>query len=101
MSVNNSTNNNPRKRGREIFATPPPAKNPRLSSPNMQHHQLIDLGQLHFPPPNAVVSTGLGLSFGGQQQNYSTVSMLQKDIAAQIKHQTDEIDQFLLAQVLI
>ncbi|XP_074359314.1 BOI-related E3 ubiquitin-protein ligase 1-like [Apium graveolens] len=96
-TVNNS--NNPRKRGREIYATPPPPpKNLRISSPNMQHHQLIDLSQLHSPPPNTVVSTGLGLSFGGQQ-NQSAVSMLQQDVTTQIQHQTDEIDQFLLAQL--
>lgn len=81
----------------------------------MQPHQLIDLTQLHTPPPphpNVAVSTGLRLAFGDQQQlqhhhqqhslspqSSVVLSLLSEDFATQIKHQRDEIEQFLQAQV--
>ena len=91
----NDNQDSQRKRGREI--------NPIFSSSSMHHQQqpqLIDLTQLHTPPQNAGVSTGLRLSFGDHLQNQS-LSLLPQDFAAQMKHQRDEIDQFLQAQVLI
>lgn len=132
--------NNPRKRGREVTAaaaamgaittttggiTTAPTIHP--FSMQSQAPQLIDLSQLHNNPhpsqPN-VVSTGLRLSFGDQQQiqqnhqyqhqqqqqqqQQSFVSqsspflyLLPEDFAPQIKRQRDEIDQFLQAQVPI
>ncbi|OAY24492.1 BOI-related E3 ubiquitin-protein ligase 1 [Manihot esculenta] len=129
--------NNPRKRGREVTAaaaamgaittttggiTTAPTIHP--FSMQSQAPQLIDLSQLHNNPhpsqPN-VVSTGLRLSFGDQQQiqqnhqyqhqqqqqqqQQSFVSqsspflyLLPEDFAPQIKRQRDEIDQFLQAQ---
>lgn len=91
--IDNHTNH--RKRGRDI--------NSIFSSPSMhqqqqthfQEPQLIDLTQLHTPPRNTVVSTGLRLSFGDHLQNQS---LLTQDFAAQMKQQRDEIDQFLQAQ---
>ena len=102
---------NSRKRGRELTETAPSINPFSLQS---QPHQLIDLSQLHTPQQN-VVSTGLRLAFGEQQQlqqkqkqqqtlfPQSSVlfSLLPEDFAAQIRQQRDEIDQFLGAQVLI
>ena len=83
-----------------------------------QPSQLIDLSVLHNHQPN-VVSTGLRLAFGEQhlqhpqqqqqqqhqqnqqQQQTGVFSLLSEDITTQIKHQRDEIDQFLRAQVPI
>ncbi|KAK4843201.1 hypothetical protein QYF36_005256 [Acer negundo] len=89
-----------------------------------QTPQLISLSQLHNHQqhPNVnVVSTGLRLSFGDQQQQQlqqthhhhhhhqqqqhhiicqspSLLSLISEDFATQIKHQRDELDQFLHAQ---
>lgn len=84
-----------------------------------QSPHLIDITQLHNQPQQ-IVSTGLGLSFGDQQQHqqrlqlqqqqqqnqhgYHTshfLSLLSHGLASQIKQQKDEIDQFLQAQVYI
>ncbi|KAI4315176.1 hypothetical protein L6164_028017 [Bauhinia variegata] len=113
---------NSRKRGRESTAATGVAQtvtdviNP--FSLQSQPPQLVDLSQLHNQPPN-VVSTGLRLSFGDQQQQLhqqrlqlqrqqqhqqngyhssALVSVLSEGFASQIKQQRDEIDQFLYAQ---
>ncbi|CAJ1928798.1 unnamed protein product [Sphenostylis stenocarpa] len=102
---------NSRKRGRE--ATTAKATAPNLVnsfSLRSQSPQLIDLTQLHN---KNVVSTGLGLSFGDQQQRQqlhqqqqqqhgchssSFPSLLSDGLSSQIKQQRGEIDQFLQAQ---
>ncbi|OMP08182.1 Zinc finger, RING/FYVE/PHD-type [Corchorus olitorius] len=117
-SNNNNISNNPRKRGREVTgALPTPINSFSLQT---QPSQLIDLSQLHQPN---VVSTGLRLSFGGdqhqnlnqnqnqsfqhhhqqqQQQNLVSnsgfLSIVSDDLATQIKRQREEVDQFLQAQ---
>ncbi|KAL9249849.1 BOI-related E3 ubiquitin-protein ligase 1-like protein [Drosera capensis] len=75
-----------------------------------QHMQIIDLSQLQNNQPHQhrhqsnVVSTGLRLSFGENQQrnlpqNSSVMlSLLSDEFANQIKHQSDELDQFIIAQ---
>ncbi|KAK3225059.1 hypothetical protein Dsin_004921 [Dipteronia sinensis] len=127
----NINNNNPRKRGREVTApnttttsTTTPI-NPFSMQNQNQTPQLISLSQLHNHQqhPNVnVVSTGLRLSFGDQQQLQQThhhhqqhqqqqqqqqniicqspsfLSLISEDFATQIKHQRDELDQFLHAQ---
>uniref|UniRef100_A0A5B7A3B7 Putative BOI-related E3 ubiquitin-protein ligase 1-like n=1 Tax=Davidia involucrata TaxID=16924 RepID=A0A5B7A3B7_DAVIN len=115
MLFNNGVGTNPRKRGRELTATTT-AINP-FSMQN-QPPQLIDLTQLHTSQPN-VVSTGLRLAFGDQQQQQlqqqlqqrqrqqslspqssSSVllSLLSEDLATQIRQQREEIEHFLQAQ---
>lgn len=92
----NDNRTNQRKRGREInsiFSSP----SMHQQQPHFQEPQLIDLTQLHTPPQNTAVSTGLRLSFGDHLQSQS-LSLLTQDFAAQMKHQRDEIDQFLQAQ---
>ena len=110
---------NSRKRGREVFGNTntggvvAPTVNSFPLQP--QPSQLIDLSVLHNHQPN-VVSTGLRLAFGeqhlqhpqqqqqqqqNQQQQSAVLSLLSEDFTAQIKHQRDEIDQFLRAQVPI
>ncbi|XWS49196.1 hypothetical protein CRYUN_Cryun13aG0143200 [Craigia yunnanensis] len=116
----NNTNNSPRKRGREVAGA-------AITSPinsfslQMQPPQLIDLSQLHQPN---VVSTGLRLSFGDQQQNLQQnqnqsyqqqqqhhpqqqnlvsnssafLSIVSDDLVTQIKRQREELDHFLQAQ---
>ncbi|KAE8678487.1 hypothetical protein F3Y22_tig00111408pilonHSYRG00013 [Hibiscus syriacus] len=103
MLFNNTNSINPRKRAREVTAI-------NSFSLQMQPPQLIELSQLHRPN---VVSTGLRLSFGDQrqqslnqniqdqqQQNLvsSSTGFLSDDLAAQIKYQREELDQFLEAQ---
>ncbi|XP_057510708.1 BOI-related E3 ubiquitin-protein ligase 1-like [Actinidia eriantha] len=108
MIFTDGVGTNSRKRGRELTETAPSINPFSLQS---QPHQLIDLSQLHTPQQN-VVSTGLRLAFGEQQQlqqkqkqqqtlfPQSSVlfSLLPEDFAAQIRQQRDEIDQFLRAQ---
>lgn len=120
--------NHPRKRGRAAptATTKTTAINKLCMQPQTQPQplsttQLIDLSQLHnhrvyHPQPNPnVVSTGLRLSFGDQQQqqnhqyqqqNFGTSTCQSsaflsssEDFSTQIKRQRDEIDQFLQAQV--
>lgn len=105
---------NSRKRGREVFANTntggavAPPVNSFTLQPQPSPSQLIDLSALHNHQPN-VVSTGLRLAFGeqhlqqqqNQQQTAGLLSLLSEDFTAQIKHQRDEIDQFLRAQVPI
>lgn len=78
-----------------------------------QNHQLIDLSQLqnHHHHPN-VVSTGLRLSFGDQNQQHlqqqqqqqiqqhhpSLLSLLSEGFSLQLKQQSDELNYFLNAQ---
>lgn len=117
---------NSRKRGRELYGgnantgggIAPPVNSFTLPP---QASQLIDLSVLHNHQPN-VVSTGLRLAFGeqhlqhpqqqqqqqnqqqqqqNQQQQLGVFSLLSEDFTAQIKHQRDEIDRFLRAQVPI
>ncbi|XWS62077.1 hypothetical protein CRYUN_Cryun07bG0180100 [Craigia yunnanensis] len=114
----NNTNNNPRKRGREVAGAAITAPINSFSL-QMQPPQLIDLSQLHQPN---VVSTGLRLSFGDQQQNLQQnqnqsfqqqhhpqqqnlvsnpsdfLSIVSDDLANQIKRQREELDHFLKAQ---
>lgn len=103
---------NPRKRGREVPIN--------AFSLQTQPPQVIDLSQLHNQQAN-VVSTGLRLAFGDQSQQQQQqqlqqlqqqsqqqsllsqspsvlISLLPEDLAAQIKQQRAEIDQFLQAQ---
>ncbi|XP_075642748.1 uncharacterized protein LOC142614090 [Castanea sativa] len=121
--------NNPRKRGREVAATIGVSSSTPINpifSLQSQPPQLIDLSQLHNNThhPN-VVSTGLRLSFGDQQQQqlqhqqqqqqqhqqqqqqhqqqhvcHSSPfqSVITDDYATQIKQQRDELEQFLQAQ---
>ncbi|CAL0331729.1 unnamed protein product [Lupinus luteus] len=91
-----------RKRGRE--ETAPNVVNPLFSLQSQsQPPRLIQLTQLHNNQHNAV-STGLGLSFGDQnQQHHSSLSspflsLFSEGLNSQIKQQRDEIDQFLRAQ---
>ncbi|RVX00218.1 putative BOI-related E3 ubiquitin-protein ligase 3 [Vitis vinifera] len=119
MLFNNGVVANSRKRGREVFGNTntggvvAPTVNSFPLQP--QPSQLIDLSVLHNHQPN-VVSTGLRLAFGeqhlqhpqqqqqqqqqqqNQQQQSAVLSLLSEDFTAQIKHQRDEIDQFLRAQ---
>lgn len=109
MQYNNGSANS-RKRGREATGGVGPnnVMNP-LFSMQSQPPQLIHLSQLHNQHQN-VVSTGLRLSFGDQQQQQQRLqlhqqqqhgchsSFLSEDFASQIKQQRDEIDQFLHAQ---
>ncbi|KAK2995317.1 hypothetical protein RJ640_023831 [Escallonia rubra] len=120
---------NSRKRGREVTLTTTPAAPMNSLISSMPQHrpqppQLIDLTQLHnnpTPQPN-VVSTGLRLAFGEQQQHQQVqhhqhhqqqqqsqqhslspqssivLSLLSEDLATQIKHQKDEIELFIQAQ---
>ncbi|KAJ8633792.1 hypothetical protein MRB53_027128 [Persea americana] len=96
---------NPRKRMREIAETPVSLFQLQSQPPPPT---LIDLAQLHNPPP-AVVSTGLRLAFEDQQQHQQQMglffpsstahsSFLPEDLVAQIKQQRDEIDQILKTQ---
>lgn len=96
----NDNHTNQRKRGREINSIFSSQSMHQQQQSHFQESQLIDLTQLHTPPQNTVVSTGLHLSFGDNLQNQS-LSLLTQDFAAQMKYQRDEIDQFLQAQVLI
>ncbi|KAK7309082.1 hypothetical protein RJT34_05543 [Clitoria ternatea] len=90
---------NSRKRGRESTAVTGIGPNVINSfSLQSQTPQLIDLTQLHN---QNVVSTGLRLSFGDQQQQQnhgSLLSLLSETLTPQIKQQQDEIHQFLRAQ---
>lgn len=103
-----SSDLNPRKRMREIAETPVSLFQLQSQPPPPT---LIDLAQLHNPPP-AVVSTGLRLAFEDQQQHQQQMglffpsstahsSFLPEDLVAQIKQQRDEIDQILKTQVSI
>ncbi|XVF10955.1 hypothetical protein REPUB_Repub07fG0227800 [Reevesia pubescens] len=120
-NINNTNNNNTRKRGREVAGAPATITTPINSfSLQTQPPQLIDLSQLHQPN---VVSTGLRLSFGtDQQQNLQQnqnqnqrfqqqqhqqnlvsnssafLSIVSDDLGTQIKRQREELDQFLQAQ---
>ena len=72
--------------------------------------QFIDISQLHNNThhPN-VVSTGLGLSFGDQQQLHQQhvcytspfLYVITDDYATQMKEQRDKLEQFFQAQVFI
>lgn len=94
----NENHTNQRKRGRDINSIFSSSMHQQQQQAHFQEPQLIDLTQLHTPPPhNAGVSTGLRLSFGDHLQNQS-LSLLAQDFSAQMKHQRDEIDQFLQAQ---
>ncbi|KAH1164044.1 hypothetical protein AAZX31_01G189800 [Glycine max] len=108
----NNGGTNSRKRGRETTAATGIAPNV-INSFSLQSQspqaQLIELTQLHN---QNVVSTGLRLSFGDQQQRQQLqhqhqhhgchsspfVSLLSEGLSSQIKQQRDEIDQFLQAQ---
>ncbi|KAG9452491.1 hypothetical protein H6P81_005395 [Aristolochia fimbriata] len=112
MFFGNGAPYNPRKRGREAIA---PSSTPPINIFSMQSQPppptLISLSQLHNQQPG-MVSTGLRLSFEDQQHqqqqqqqssavlNSSPVfsSFLSEDLAAQLRQQKDEIDQFLQAQ---
>lgn len=88
--------NSNRKRGREEMAAPPATLNSAATT-------LIDLSLLHnqnpgVAPPSAAVSTGLRLSFDEHASNSFLSSMLTTDLAAEIKNQKTEIDQFLQSQ---
>ncbi|KAL2348223.1 hypothetical protein Fmac_002223 [Flemingia macrophylla] len=95
-----------RKRGRETAGVAPNVIN-SFSLQQSQSPQLIDLTQLHNQNNN-VVSTGLRLSFGDQQQlqqqhqhgyhSKAFESLISEGLSSQIKQQRDEIDQFLQAQ---
>ncbi|TKY70752.1 BOI-related E3 ubiquitin-protein ligase 2 [Spatholobus suberectus] len=105
----NNAGTNSRKRGRETTTVTGIAPNVINSFPlQSQTPQLIDLTQLHN---QNVVSTGLRLSFGDQQQqrqqlhqqqhgchSNTFVSLLSEGLSSQIKQQRDEIDQYLQAQ---
>lgn len=111
--------NSSRKRGREVGATTAAgggaAMNRQLISMMPQTQLMGDLTQLHSSQRNGV-SIGLGLAFGEQQQQplsqqqsispqssaQSSVllSILSDDLAAHMKQQREEIEHFLLAQVL-
>ncbi|KAG2676527.1 hypothetical protein I3760_12G056900 [Carya illinoinensis] len=123
LLINNGVgaNNNPRKRAREVAQSTGVSSSPHINpmfSLQSQPSQLIDVSQLHnnnIQQPN-VVSTGLRLSFGEQRQQQHQRQQLQQqqqnvchssspfssliaeDVAAQIKQQIDEIEQFLQAQ---
>nr|DAD47602.1 TPA_asm: hypothetical protein HUJ06_017539 [Nelumbo nucifera] len=123
MFFSNGVGTNPRKRGREAVAAVAAAGAPidLFSLQSQTPPTLVNLAQLHNQQPN-VVSTGLRLAFGDQQQQQhqhhqqqqqphpqqqqqslvlpSSIisSFLTKDLAAQLKQQRDEIDQFLQAQ---
>ncbi|KAE8725650.1 hypothetical protein F3Y22_tig00008276pilonHSYRG00017 [Hibiscus syriacus] len=110
MFFNNGSDNNPRKRRREVEAA-------AINSFSLQTQppQLIDISQLQRPNG---VSTGLRLSFGDQQQhlqenrnqsyeyqhqnlvpNSSAFwSIISDDLGTQIKRQREELDQFLQAK---
>ncbi|XP_047307409.1 BOI-related E3 ubiquitin-protein ligase 1 [Impatiens glandulifera] len=110
---------NPRKRGRETLGTPSQISPFSIQNqPSSQNH-IIDLSQIHTSPPHNVVSTGLRLAFGNQQQqqlhhqqqqqhqhqqSMSTTqssvlfSLLSEELAAQIRQQRDDIDNFLQVQ---
>ncbi|KAA8525948.1 hypothetical protein F0562_007952 [Nyssa sinensis] len=112
----NNGGTNPRKRGREVAATTS-SINP--FSMQTQPSQLIDITQLHTSQSN-VVSTGLRLAFGDQQQQQQLqqlqqnqqqrqqtlspqnssvlLSIFSEDLATQIRQQRDEIEHFLQAQ---
>ncbi|XVF13518.1 hypothetical protein REPUB_Repub08aG0214800 [Reevesia pubescens] len=123
---NNNINNNPRKRGREVAAAAAAITSTPINSFSLQTQppQLIDLSQLHQPN---VVSTGLRLSFGtdqqqqqnlhqNQNQSYNQhhhqhpqqqnlvsnasafVSIVSDNLGNQIKRHREELDQFLQAQ---
>ncbi|GLT34681.1 hypothetical protein SLA2020_091840 [Shorea laevis] len=133
MLFSDGGNNNRRKRGREVTAANTTGVAAPINSFTMQTQptQLIDLSQLHNhqqhqPHQPNVVSTGLRLSFGGDQQQLqqnqnqqfqyhrheqqqqqqkslvpqssALLSLLSEDFAAQIKRQREELDQFLQAQ---
>ncbi|KAA3469170.1 BOI-related E3 ubiquitin-protein ligase 1-like [Gossypium australe] len=122
MLFNNGTNNNinPRKRARGVTAGAAITTPMNSYSLQMQPPQLIELSQLH---QLNVVSTGLRLSFGGDQQQYQNqnlqnqqhhqhqqrqqnlvpsstlfLSVVSDELATQIKRQREELDQFLQAQ---
>ncbi|KAI4338424.1 hypothetical protein MLD38_023488 [Melastoma candidum] len=104
VNFNCSSNDNPV----ALFnAFPVAANSLQLQS---QAPQVVDLTQLHNRQPSNVVSTGLRLSFGEQQQQLqqqgfvynpapsSFVQLLSDDVVAEIKQQREEMDQFLHAQ---
>ncbi|KAF8380629.1 hypothetical protein HHK36_028118 [Tetracentron sinense] len=109
MFFNNGAGANPRKRGREVLGSAAAAATAaapiNLFSLQSQPppSTLINLAQFHNQQPN-VVSTGLRLAFGDQQQQNIVLpssnlsSLLSEDLTAQIKQQRDELDQFLQAQ---
>ncbi|KAL2987618.1 hypothetical protein AAZX31_11G038700 [Glycine max] len=113
----NNGGTNSRKRGRETTTAAATGIAPNvINSFSLQSQspqaQLIDLTQLHNHNQN-VVSTGLRLSFGDQQQQRQQlqhhqqqhgchsspfISLLSEEgLSSQIKQQRDEIDQFLQA----
>ncbi|XP_068634776.1 BOI-related E3 ubiquitin-protein ligase 1 [Aristolochia californica] len=110
MFLGNGAPYNPRKRGRETIA---PSSTAPINLFSVQSQPppptLITLSQLHNQQPG-MVSTGLRLSFEDQQHqlqqqssgilNSSSAlsSFLSEELAAQLKQQKDEIDQFLQAQ---
>ncbi|XP_052171704.1 BOI-related E3 ubiquitin-protein ligase 1-like [Diospyros lotus] len=107
MLFANGVGTNPRKRAREVTASTSPIS---PFSMQAQPPQLVDLAQLHTHQSN-VVSTGLRLAFGEQQQKLQqqqqealssqssiALSILSEDLATQIRQQRDEIEQFLQAQ---
>lgn len=114
-----AVNGNQRKRGRESAAAayqmvPTPQLN-LLTSPSIQSPALVSLAQLQSQAaPPSMVSTGLKLSFDGnnnnnnnnnhQTQNLSqlrsqSTRFVQQDLASLINNQRDEIEQYLVAQV--
>ncbi|CAO2837917.1 unnamed protein product [Amaranthus hypochondriacus] len=109
---NNGVGCSPRKRSRKDAATPrrTTANSFNLSVNNQQQqlqqnqsYQLIDLThQQNHQQPN-VVSTGLRLSFGGDQnhqlqQPNKNLSLFSDDFSLLFKQQTDELTHFLHSQ---
>ncbi|XP_058104148.1 BOI-related E3 ubiquitin-protein ligase 1-like isoform X2 [Magnolia sinica] len=101
---------NPRKRGREAVAAGGATPINLFALQPPPHPTLVNLAQLQNQQ-QAVVSTGLRLSFEDHQQQQqqqqqmglllpssNLSSVLSEDLSAQIKRQRDEIDQFLQAQ---
>ncbi|XP_043696887.1 BOI-related E3 ubiquitin-protein ligase 1-like [Telopea speciosissima] len=115
MFFNNGVGVNPRKRGRETVASAATATAAAaaVAAPinlftlqSQPQPTLVNLAQLQNQQPN-VVSTGLRLSFGEQQQqqsffnssyNSTLTSFISEELAPQIKEQRDEIEQFLQTQ---
>ncbi|GMH09268.1 hypothetical protein Nepgr_011109 [Nepenthes gracilis] len=127
FNVNGVVANNPRKRGREVttaaatatatarttttaMATAAANMNPFNFNLSLQNHprpQLMELAQHQNHHRPNVVSTGLKLSFGDQQQQQHhnvhpqssvLLTLISKDSANQIKQQSEELNQFLQAQ---
>ena len=104
----------PRKRSRKDAATPTRTTtnsfnfsvNNQQQQQQNQSYKFIDLTQLQNHQQPNVVSTGLRLSFGGEQnhqlqQPNKNVSLLSEDFSLIFKQQSDELTYFLHSQVII